>query len=209
MLPQPFSVRVAGSPSPRHGARSGSCGRLRQSGGEVLGGTSSSAAPRVHSSRASRRPERGRPTLLLLAPREAGVTTEPVAAQLAGSFAGGCLSSWLSPRTVCVCETSPVDRAVLGLLRDQLQRCGPEHLAASCESAEPSWTLVVLVFFIGVLVGSLLVVFGCRKLSDTGLQPAPRPAAPDLPEEAALSVPRRGQHTPSSLRALRNDSTGR
>ena len=91
--------------------------------------------------------------------------TEPLTAQVLAGFAGSWLGSSWAPRTVCVCEASGVDRTVLEVLREQLQRCGPEHLAGARDLPGLTLTYAALSFVCGLLAGVVLAVLVLRRLS--------------------------------------------
>ena len=92
-------------------------------------------------------------------------------------------SLWSSRRATCecVCE-SRVDSQIVDILKQQLDRCGPEHLSAARASAD-----FVAPFSVGLLCGILLcvaVALLCLTLVSRrgGADPTTRASAGAAPE---------------------------
>jgi len=81
----------------------------------------------------------------------------------AGAAIGSLLGSWrAAPTVVCRVEGAAVDTAILDILREQLQRCGPQNLTVPhcphclCEAEHTAGSLAVLL---GVVFGLVLLSF--------------------------------------------------
>lgn len=87
------------------------------------------------------------------------------------SAIGSLAASQFAPNNRCECVFSGhiggVNEGVLDLLKSQLDRCGPEHLAApiACGAVGYSGSAVVGAFVVGItsaLAGVTFLVYGCR-----------------------------------------------
>ena len=141
------------------------------------------------------------------------------AAAFVASLAGSSLSLWCAPRVNCVCPAPEVPEGVLRILRDQLARCGPERLAQSVV-VERCGALVILGSFVaGAACSAVLfaLIFFLGRLrrptsqQDRAVETDSQQLASDplrggsLPE---VGLRKRGAHTPSSLKALRDGGAG-
>lgn len=121
-------------------------------------------------------------------------------------------SAYLVPyqRCHCHCPEAIVDPGLLGIVREQLNRCGPERLSPVCPPCHCNITGVsgpdaytfFLVFFVGLLVGVIFTILFFKRQVHLKEQEAPstsRPA-PSLP-------PILTGLTPSSLRLLKDGSS--
>ena len=103
-----------------------------------------------------------------------------------------------------------MDPGLLSIVREQLNRCGPERLAPVCPPchcnitgvSKPDAHTLFVVFFAGILVGVIFTIFFFRRQVHVKEQQAasvsrPVPASP--PSLTGL--------TPSSLRFLKDGSS--
>ena len=121
-------------------------------------------------------------------------------------------SAYLVPfqRCHCHCPEAVVDPGLLGIVRGQLNRCGPERLSPVCPPChcnftglpEPATYKFFIVFFAGILVGVIFaIIFFKRRehLKEHQVAPTSRPAPSSRPSITGLS--------PSSLRSLKDGSS--
>ena len=139
-----------------------------------------------------------------------------LALQLGYSALGSLLANSVhSPTCLCDCTPTRPDEGVLELLRQQLQRCGPERLTA-CPAAPPGPPAppcpgivgpLAAAFLAGALAGGLLVALLLasrpRRLDPPGqpAPPQPAPPAPPAVAEAPLAIqePPRAERAPADL----------
>ena len=128
------------------------------------------------------------------------------------AFGGQAIGTWLGGGTrscECSCrfEASP-DEALVGLLKGQLDRCGPEHLhgqpavAPACPPVGHTFLELLLVLVIGVVLGVLL-----RELFVALCRRSAVPASAELNGGGAdgegLGEPPAGRTRPRLLRSNR------
>ena len=125
---------------------------------------------------------------------------EWLSAPWVSSFAGyaiGAWSSWFRSSAACACHCacdfsgqSTTDRELIGVLKGQLDRCGPDQLKVPplpapvpciCEAPSAAVSLHILVFTAGVCVGCFLALWVSRwltsRVGDGAGSSAPGPSA--------------------------------
>ena len=141
------------------------------------------------------------------------------AAAFVASLAGSSISLWCAPRVICQCPAPEVPEGVLQILRDQLARCGPERLAQSVVVERCGVVVILGSFVAGAACSAVLfaLIFSLGRLQrsparqDPAIETESQQLAPDtlraesLPE---VGLRKRGAHTPSSLKALRDGGAG-
>ena len=121
-------------------------------------------------------------------------------------------SAYLLPfqRCHCHCPEAVVDPGLLSIVREQLNRCGPERLAPVCSQchcnitgvSEPATYNFLLVFFAVILVGVIFTIIFFKRqvhLKEQQVASTSRPAPQSPPSLTGL--------TPSSLRFLKDGSS--